>query len=891
MREMGKIENMFNPKTVAFIGATEKEGSIGQQIMKNLLLGKEKRVIYPINPNKKFVMGLKCLPSILDVPNHVDLAVIATPAKTIPKIIDECGQKGVDGAVIISAGFREAGVEGAELEKEVKKLQEKYGIRILGPNCLGFIRPHIALNAAFSRVTPEPGEIAFISQSAALGSAMLDWAVSAKIGFSMFASLGLMLDIDFGDLINYLGEDPYTRSIIIYMESIGSTRKFVSAARSFAKTKPIIILKSGKYAESAKAVQSHIGALAGSFKVYDAAFKRLGLLRVDEIEDLFNCASVLSSRNLPKGAKIAIITNAGGPGVMASDAIIDYGGELAELSKESIDALEKILPAYWSKGNPIDIMEEANAERYEKVLNICLSDPNVDGIIVIYTPQGAAQSIELAKKIVEIAKKRIKPILTVWMGGDEAEEARKLFYANSIPTYHTPEKAVKTYMYMYNYKRNLELLYETPEDLPIDFSPPKNHLKLIIKRAVREGKFILTEDEADKFLDAYRIPKAEAYLVKSEDEAVKAALKIGYPIVLKVISSKIIHKSDVDGVVLNIDSEEKLRSEYKKLFEKMKSLNIELEGVYIQKMIEKIDYELILGAKKDKDFGAIIIFGQGGKNVECINDFSIGLPPLNQTLARRIMEETKVYKVLSKGLREKPPVNMRSLEEIIVRFSNLIADFPEIAEIEINPLAISKNNIYALDSRIIIDRGFIEEANPYPHLVIFPYPTKYVTPWRLKNGTEVILRPIRPEDEQLELEFIKGLSKETCRFRFFRVIKEFSHLDLAKFCNIDYDREIAIIAELNEGGKKREIGAARLILEPNGKRGEIAVVVADEYQRKGLGTKLIDMIIGIAEEKNLETIYGIIMPENEAIIQLCKKMGFKISKENDEVIVTLNLKS
>lgn len=887
---MGRIENLFNPKTVAFIGATEREGSIGQQIMKNLLLGKDKRVIYPINPNREFVMGLKCLPSVIDVPEHVDLAVIATPAKTIPKIIDECGQKGVDGAVIISAGFREAGVEGAELEKEVKKIREKYDIRILGPNCLGFIRPPIGLNAAFSRCTPEPGEVAFISQSAALGSAMLDWAVSAKIGFSMFASLGLMIDIDFGDLINYLGEDPYTRSILIYMESVGSAKKFVSAARSFARTKPIIILKSGKHAASAKAIQSHTGALAGSFEVYDAAFKRLGLLRVDEIEDLFNCASVLSSRNLPKGAKLAIITNAGGPGVMASDVVIDYGGELAELSKESMDALEKILPPYWSRGNPIDIMEEANAERYEKVLNICLSDANVDGILVIYTPQGAAQSTELAKKIIEIAKRKVKPILTVWMGGSEAEEARKLFYINEVPTYSTPERAVKTYMYMYKYKRNLELLYETPEELPTDLSPPKNHLKLIIKKAVKEERFVLTEDEADKFLDAYRIPKVEAYLAKSEEEAVQAALKIGYPIALKVISPKIIHKSDVNGVVLNIDSEDKLRSEYRKLTEKIqKELNIKLDGVYIQKMMEKIDYELILGAKKDKDFGSIIIFGQGGKDAEFIKDFSIALPPLNQTLARRMMEETKIYKALVNGLRGKPPINIRSLERIIVQFSNLIADFPEIAEIEINPLAASRNDIYALDSRIILDNT-IEDLNPYSHLVILPYPTKYVTQWRLKDGTEVTLRPVRPEDEYLELEFIKGLSRETCRFRFFRLIKELSHLDLVRFCNIDYDREMAIIAELRENDKRKEIGAARLILEPSGKRGEFAVVVADEYQRKGLGTKLVDMIIGIAEEKNLESIYGIIMPENEAMIQLCRKMGFTIFREKDEVIATLNLK-
>jgi len=887
---MGRIENMLNPKAIALIGASEKEGSIGSQVMKNLLAGKNRRTIYPINPAYPTIMGLRSFTSITQVPEHVDLAVIAIPAKSVPAVVDECGRSGVDGIVIISSGFREIGEEGARLEEEIKKLQKKYGFRVLGPNCLGFIRPHEAVNTTFLRSCPEPGEIAFISQSGALGSAILDWAVSTHIGFSLFASLGSMLDVDFGDLIDYLGEDPRTRSIIVYMESVGSARKFMSAARGFARTKPIIVLKPGKYIESAKAVKSHTGALAGNFEVYRAAFKRAGVIGVDEIEDLFNCASVLDSRYLPAGPNIAVITNAGGPGVIAADAIIDNLGELAELSSETVTTLNKFLPPQWSKGNPVDIIGDADVERYCKTLETCLSDPKIDGIVVLYTPQGAAKSTELAKRVVEIARKKLKPILTVWMGENEVEEARRIFYENDVSTYPTPEKAIKTYMYMYKYKRNLELLYETPEELSVDLSPPKSHLKLIIRKAVAEGRTNLTQAEIDKFFDAYRIPRPEARLAKNEDEAATVASRLGYPVVLKVASPDIVHKTDVGGVVVGINSEENIRKEYRAMMESIKKAapQAKVDGVYVQKM-KKFDYELILGARKDKDFGAVILFGQGGIGVEFYRDFSTALPPLNQTLARRLMEETKVYRAISWGMRNKPPLDMKALEEIVVRFSNLIVDFPEFAEIDINPLAASKCEITALDARATIDVEALQLTDPYGHLSILPYPTKYVVPWRLKDGTEVILRPIRPEDEQIEYEFIKGLSEETSRFRFFRVIKDLSHEDLVRFCNIDYDREMAIIAELREGDKKKEIGVARLITEPSKKRGEFAIVLADKYQGKGLGTKLMDMLIEIAQEKGLESIYGIIMRENKKMLRLAQKMGFTIKPSEEGYVAVLNL--
>ena len=882
---------MLNPKVVAAIGATDREGSVGHSVMKNLLLGRDRRTIHPVNPNHESVMGLKCYADISKVPGHVDLAVIATPAKTVPGIVEECAKAGVDGVIVISAGFREIGAEGAKLEDEIRRIQAKYDLRILGPNCVGLVRPHIGLNATFLRDNPQPGQIAFISQSGALGSALLSWAISSHIGFSMFASLGSTLDLDYGDMIDYLGNDPNTRSIIIYMEDVHSARKFMSAARGFARTKPIIIIKAGRHAAGAKAASSHTGALAGDFVVYDAAFKRAGVVRVDEIEDLFNAAEVLESRFLPAGPRLVIVTNAGGPAVLAADSLIDYGGQIAQLSEETKKTLEANLPPYWSHGNPVDILGDADINRYEMAIRTCIADPNVDGVLVIYTAQGVTAPTQVAETVTKIAADRRKPILTVWMG--EQSKARELFYKNRIPTYPTPEEAVKTYMYMYRYRRNLDLLYETPEELSVDLEPPKSHLKVTIRRAAKDEKrSALSQSDVDRFLDAYGIQRARGNLAKTVDQASMIAGEIGYPVVLKIASQDILHKTDFNAVIPGVDTPEMLREQFQVLLERVKKAkpDARIDGVYVQKMMKKVDYELILGSKKDRDFGAIVLFGLGGIGVELFKDFSIGLPPLNQVLAERIIEETRIYQALSKGLRNKPPIDMKALEEVVVRFSNMIVDFPEIAEMDINPLAVSEGQLVVLDARIIIDPAITDRTEAYQHLVIMPYPSKYVTPWKLRDGTEVILRPIRPEDEPMELEFIRGLSTETSRFRFFQIIKDLPHEALVRFCNIDYDREMAFIAETRDGDRRKEIGVARLILEPNKKHGEFAVVVADSHQGSGLGMKLVDMLIGVAREKGVERIYGIIMSENLKMIRLCEKLGFSIRREQDNVFAELKLK-
>lgn len=890
------LDKIFNPKSVAVVGASDEEGSVGYALMKNFLESGFEGEVYPVNIRKKEILGVKAYQSVLQLPKTVDLAVIATPAKTVPDVVEQCGKAGIKGLIIISAGFKETGPEGKALEDKILEIKQKYDLRIIGPNCLGIIRPSIRLNATFINKMPRPGNIAFISQSGALGTAILDWAVHENVGFSHFVSVGSMIDVDFGDLIDYFGTDPKTRSILMYIEGMANSRKFMSAARHFAGTKPIIVVKAGKFSESAKAAASHTGSLTGEDNVYDAAFKRAGVVRVEEIADLFNCAEVLGLQPLPRGPNLAIITNAGGPGVMATDALIGMGGKLAKLSQQTMDYLNSVLPPYWSHGNPIDILGDAKADRYKAVLETCLNDENVDGILLIYTAQAVAEPVEIAKSIVELLKSKGqqgKTILTSFMGRKAVEEANFIFNANEIPTFSTPEQAVKTYLYMYQYKRNLELLYETPEELPVDVSPPKLPIMAIMRNAALENREVLTEFEAKKVLEFYNFPVVKTFVAKDEDEAVAIASRIGYPVVLKILSPQIIHKTDAGGVILDIKNDDEVRAAFRTIMKNAKKYNpnAEIIGVTVQPMVKKRGYEVILGAKKDAVFGPIVMFGMGGVGVELFRDFSIGLPPLNQTLARRMMEETKVYQLL-KGYRNMPPANIKRLEEVMVLFSQLLIDFPQIKEIDINPLMVDEKEALAMDARVIIDKELVfKKVEPHQHLVISPYPKKYETLWKLRDGRTVLLRPIKPEDEPLWLEMFKNCSEESIRYKLFQTLKHMPHEVRVRYCNIDYDREIAIVAELTENGARKIIGTARVSIELDGKTGEIAFLVADPWQGLGLGTKLVDYVIEICKERGLETVYGIMLPENRKAIELMKNLGFQLKYMEDGTIRgTLNLK-
>ena len=883
------LDKIFNPKTVAIVGASDVEGSVGYAIVKNLTQQGYKGKVYFVNIRKPEILGVKTYPTVIEIPEAVDLAMIATPAKTVPDVMEECGRAGVKGVIIVSAGFKEIGPEGKALGQRVLEKAKRYGIRVIGPNCIGVMRPRINLNATFVNKVPKPGKVAFLSQSGALGSAILDWAISENIGFSNFVSVGSMIDVDFGDLIDYFGTDPQTKSILMYAEGITEARKFMSAARHFARTKPIIVVKSGKFSESAKAAASHTGSLSGEDAIYDAAFKRAGVVRVDEIADLFNAAEVLGTQPLPRGPNLAIITNAGGPGVMATDALIDKGGKLAKLSDKTLNILNSALPPFWSKGNPIDVLGDAQPERYKVAIEACLNDANVDGIVIIFTQQGVVEGTAVAKGIVQVIGDRHfhdKTILTSFMGNGAAQEANRIFNENNIPTYTTPEQAIKTYMTMYQYQRNVELIYETPEELPVDAAPPKRPINVIFRGAALENREILTEDEAKRILKYYEFPVVETAVANNVDEAIAYARKMGFPVVLKILSPQIVHKSDAGGVILNVHSEADVREAFSTLIQRANDYNPEAQiiGVTVQPMIDRRGYELIIGGKTDPVFGPVILFGMGGVGVELFKDYSIGLPPLNTTLIRRMMEETKIYQLL-KGYRKSVPVNLKVLDETLLLFSQLLTDFPQIKEIDINPLLINDKEACILDARIAIDKERVfKKFEPHEHMVISPYPKKYELIWTLENGDEVLLRPIKPEDEPRWLEMMQSFSEESIRYRFFGMLKDTPHEIRVRYCNIDYDREIAIVAESTENGKKKLLGVTRLSIDPEGKGGEMAFIVGDKWQGLGLGTKLVDYALEIAKEMGVENIYSIMLPDNYRALSLTKKMGFNLEYLSDGTV-------
>jgi acetyltransferase len=898
---MGDLQKIFNPATIAVIGATEKEGSFGRAVLENALTSGNRKV-YPVNPNRETVLGNPCWSDIGAVPGPVDLAIIATPAVTVPAIVDACGRAGVEGLIIISAGFRETGEEGRRLEEEILRINAAYSMRIIGPNCLGIMRPTVNLNATFLRENPEGGNIAFISDVGSFGRTLLDWGISSHIGFSTVVSLGSAIDVDFGDIIEFLTDDPHTKSIILYMEEVvGDVKRFVSAVRGFARYKPVILLKPPTLEDEASTALTHTGAMAGPEKVYDALFRRLGVVRVREAQDLFNAASVLYSRNRPRGPRLAIMTNANGIGIIAAKQLLLSGGTRAYLSEQTLRELDALILPSWNRGNPIHLLRNADTRRYAEAAEICLKDPAVDGLLAIYTPQDFALPEELAEALIATAGKTDKPLLTAWMGGREVQRGRYMMVEKGIPAYETAEAAVRAYIYMTQYERNLELLHETPAELPLDEAPPKNHLKALIRRAGREACLVLTEEDSRKFLHNYGIPVIPSRMATTLEEAITAAQDIGYPVVLKVASPEIIFRQDVEGVITGIDCEETLKSAYQRILDGVRRFAPQavIRGLTVQKMVEHIDYELILGAKKDRHFGAVILFGRGGISVELLSDFSVGLPPLNQTLARRLMEETRVYRMLQ-GFRGRQPADIRQLEKILVGFSRMIIDFPEIREVDINPLAVCQGKAVALDARILLDRDVLanlldqdvlaEKASPYSHLAITPYPTRYVTPWRLKDGTEVILRPIRPEDEPLEHEMLTTVSEATIRSRFYQNLKHISHDMHVRSCHIDYDRQMTIVAETRTDQKKRIVGIGSLTIDTNGGGGEFAIIVHDDFGGRGLASKLLDVLIGIAAERGLKEFYGFVEPTNGRMTALCEKLGMTRQRTSDDLVrVSLNL--
>jgi len=883
------LSPIFAPKSIAVIGATENPGSVGRTILENLTKGGFAGPIYPVNPKRDTVLGIKAYPSITAVPAGTDLAVIITPPATVPGIIKDCGTAGVKGVIIITAGFKEIGAPGVELERQVREEANKAGIRIVGPNCLGVMVPGAKLNATFAADMARPGSVGFISQSGALCTAILDWSLKENVGFSAFVSLGSMLDVSWGDLIQHLGDDPNTKSIVMYMESIGDARAFLSAAREVALTKPIIVIKPGRTEAAAKAAASHTGSLTGSDEVLQAAFQRVGVLRVEAISELFDMAEVLAKQPRPKGPRLTIVTNAGGPGVLATDMLIGSGAQLANLTPETMEAFNKILPPTWSHNNPVDIIGDAKPELYAKSLEIAAKDPNTDGILVILTPQAMTDPTATAECLKPYAHIPNKPVIASWMGADIVAKGEDILNAAQIPTFKYPDRAAKSFYYMWRYSENLRQLYETPAMAADDAHGEIDREKAtaIINEVRKAGRTILTEFESKKLLAAYGIPTVETHIALTESDAVKQAARLGFPVVLKLYSETITHKTDVGGVQLNLRTASAVRQAWKAIESSCtkKAGKEHFLGVTVQPMIKLDGYEIIIGSSMDPQFGPVLLFGTGGQLVEVFKDRALGLPPLNATLARRMMERTKIYTAL-KGVRGRKAANLAALEQLLVRFSQLVVEQPWISELDINPLLVSAERIFALDARVVL-HDLKTPENKLPRPAIRPYPLQYSTPWKLKNKVPVLIRPIKPEDEPLMVKFHETLSEESVYNRYFTALKlsqRVAHERLTRICFNDYDREIALVAELKvpKGEEKKVLGVGRLSKQHDRGEAEFAVLISDEWQRQGLGCELLRRVIEIGRHEKLTSISGVILGENHAMQHVCRKVGFKVVHNGED---------
>lgn len=890
------LGHFFAPETIAVIGASDKPGTVGRSLFENLYEYGGR--VFPVNPRHAAVLSTPAYASIRDVPSPIDLAVIATPARTVPGILRECGQSGVRAAIVCSAGFRECGAEGVELERQLLSEARKAGVRIIGPNCLGLMAPHHRLNATFAGTMARPGSVAFVSQSGALCAAVLDWSLRENVGFSAMVSVGSMLDVGWGELITSLGDDPHTRSILIYMESIGDARAFLSAAREVAWSKPVIVVKAGRTEAAARAAASHTGALTGSDAVIDAAFRRVGVLRVESIEDLFDMAEVLGKQPRPRGPRLGIVTNAGGPAALAVDRLVASGGEVAPLTAKTIAELDRVLPAHWSRGNPVDVLGDADEGRYAKAVELVANDPTTEGVLVVLTPQAMTDALATAQKIkAGVSSVPEKPLLASWMGATAVEAGETVLNDAGIPTFAFPDRAAQAFSYMWRHSANLQALHETPAlfDRGDPGAGVHRGADSILQDALQRQRVILTQHESKELLAAYGIPVVGAFPAATEAEAVALALKIGFPVVLKLHSETITHKGAVGGVRLNVRRVDEVREAWRAIRRSVSERVGEQAflGVTVERMVNGDGYELILGSSVDPQFGPVILFGAGGSRVEVLRDRALGLPPLTSTLARRLMEQTRIFTALKSD--QTAPVNLAALEHVLVRFSQLVAEQRRVREIDVNPLFVSGAEIVALDARVILHDASVPDA-ALPPLAIRPYPQHYNTACTLKDGTPLLLRAIRPEDEPLMVGFHETLSDQSVYYRYFTALslkQRTAHTRLARLCFIDYDREVAIVAVNRDPrtGAPSILGVGRLCKEHGRNDAEFAVVVSDRWQRRGLGGLLLRKLVEIGREERLARIHGTILSENIAMRTLCERVGFRVHRDagDQEFVASIRL--
>jgi len=887
------LSRFFTPKSVAIVGASERKDSVGYRLLLNMQEAGFTGGLYPVNHKREQLLGLKTYPDLMAVPDDLELVVIATPACSVPGIVRQCGEKGVASVIIISAGFGELGDEGRRLQHEILDIAHRYSIRIIGPNCLGVIRPGAQLNATFAEGVVKDGNLALLSQSGAICTAILDWAQSQDIGFSTVVSMGGAADIDFGEVLDYLATDGKTTGILMYVEGIRDARRFLSGLKAAARLKPVIVIKSGRHEAGCKAAMSHTGAMVGGDSVFDAAIERAGVVRAYSITELFSAARVLANNYVVNEDRLAIITNAGGPGVMSTDRAEDVGVRMAELSGASIKALNQVLPAHWSHANPVDILGDATSERYQKALEICLDDDNIDGVLVVLTPQAMTNPTQVAKSIIDGAKTGKKPVLASWTGGAKVQQGRNLFANSNVAHFSTPETAVDAFSFLANYSRNQILLKQIP--LPGDelASPDVEGARLIIERVLAEGRQILTTQESKAILAAFHIPITQTIKVSSAKDAMIAAESIGFPVVLKVNMAEFSHKSDIGGVRLNINSVQEVSRGFIEMESAIKQKYPEITevGMTIEPMFHsRSARELMIGVVRDPVFGPAISFGLGGTLVEILHDNAVALPPLNAYMVEQMIAKTKAAKYLGE-FRQLPPANKKALVDVLLNVSTMVSELPELLELDINPLMVDEHGVMAVDARI--KAQVTHQLTAYAHMAIHPYPHELTQHYQLTNGASIVIRPIRPEDAVMEKNFIQRLSEHTKYFRFMQALQELTPEMIVRFTQIDYDREMAFVAIAEDGNMPKELGVGRYLMNPDGRSVEFALVVADDCQCLGIGSRIMKTLMQTAKYRGLLFFEAEVLAINAPMLSLVKKLGFSIEAiagDNEVVRVIKDLR-
>lgn len=896
MLEQHYLTALFEPKSVAVIGASDRENSVGNIIFKNILGSGYKGRLYAINPKHDTIQGQQAYKSIEEIGARVELAVIATRAQTVPQLIEQCGRSGVRNVIVITAGFSESGHVGAAIERKMLEIARSYNVRILGPNCLGIIRPELGLNATFAKITAKAGNLALVSQSGAMCSAVLDWAKANDVGFSSVISIGMTADVDFGEILDYLIYDSRTHYILMYVEGIRNARRFMSALRSAARIKPIILLKAGRHEAGAMATATHSGMAAVSDTVFDAAVRRAGVVRVQNVGQLFYAAKALASKFRPQGNRLAIITNGGGPGAMAADRAGDLGIPLAELTNETMAVLNKAMPTNWSHANPIDIGGDATPERYRDAIMAVTHDANVDSTLVMLSPQAMTDPLGVAKAIIEVADKLNRSLICCWMGEDQVREGRKLLEENGIPAFRMPETAIELFHHISKYYRNQKLLLQTPEPTRQHGRPEAEGAKMLIEALLAERRKVLSEMESKAILRAFKVPVAQTMVARTATEALLLAEQIGFPIAMKVDSPDLPHKSDAGGVRLNIGNAPAVRNAYHDIIDTVhkRRPDAKINGVSIEPFLSRPNgRELMIGVFRDPIFGPVITFGAGGFDVEIFSDRSVALPPLNRFLAKDLIDSTRAAKILGQ-FHNMPPADREAIKEVLLCISEMVCELPWIQELDLNPLIVDENGAIAADARIVIDHAASATGDRYAHMSIYPYPVHLIQEWQMNDGQVVTIRPIRPEDADMEQEFVKNMSDESRYYRFMDTLRELTQTMLVRFTQIDYDREMALVATItkeledNVDGVEpyeHQIGVARYVVNPDGESVEFALAVGDDWQKCGVGRKLMTALIECARMKGYRAVVGDVLSTNAKMFRLMTSLGFTIHPHPDDTAV------